>query len=158
MLEETAVQKWRTLAFSELPAKRQLALDLAPSIADEIQDELTWWFFAQTNFAIKTQIYALLNEESRALIAEKEKDTTVPLSQAYQADVLPFIKDENLAKTYIKGCLRRHGKDYGYTSEMLWHIKTYMTLAECSLYDARNAVECDLCDALDAAIQQRAKK
>lgn len=136
---------------SELPAKRQLALQLAAAIADEIQEELILWFAVQTSYAMKTQIYALLGEAARNRIAQYDKEEIPqPLSLAPEANALLHLSDEHLCKVFIsdlvRKCLTR--SDHEHT---LWLIKSYKDATECGLLEAREAIEFTLYEARQKA-------
>lgn len=78
-------------------------MQLAPSIADEIQDELILWFLANQNFIIKHAIYNLLDEASRGLIAELEaKHAVMPLNTPEKIQFLNQIENKALQKVILK--------------------------------------------------------
>lgn len=94
-------ERWLELACSEQPDSRQLALDLAASIADDIQHELLVWMLINDNLAIKFQLYQLLNASSLELLQQWQSETAPQsLNTLPDYDALNYT-DDTLLQTLL---------------------------------------------------------
>ena len=138
-MEINEIQKWRELAKNKNPNARKLALDLAPALASNIQNELILWFLANENFEIKKIIYNLLNEDSCNIVSKINEDK-IPesLDKIEEIKLLNNTDDEALQKTILNEAIRKRTKEQ--YSPRLLQIKDYMEIKKCSLKEAIIAV------------------
>lgn len=66
-MSEHSKESWLQLAASHELANRQLALELAAEMRADIQQELVFWFHANSDYAVREQIMTLLDAKHREL-------------------------------------------------------------------------------------------
>lgn len=93
-------ENWLDLVLSPNQEKQKLALELAPSIKEEIQEELILWLELNDNFFIKSRIFELLTKDS---VQKWRKRVSFEIRGFHKSESYTMLQYTDNA--YLKQCI-----------------------------------------------------
>ncbi len=143
-MEKITKENWLRLAMHEEVESRELALEIAKGMREDLQEELVCWFVATPSFKIKLELYDLLTDVYKKIVDQVGNGELPPflITDSYRA--LAITDDDNGKIAILEG----YADGTPFNKMKLLFIKRYKSRAGLGLRASKDYLD-DLCAAVN---------